>query len=135
MDRLVKTRTNISKPALTEQIHSARLSAVDRYRDFFVGAAGWAQLIRYELITSVCGGMPGALGFLLRKMLYPRLFMKTGCDVLWGRHIALRHPGRIRIGSGTAIDDYCMLDARGAGPQGVILEDHVLVSRNCVIQG
>jgi acetyltransferase-like isoleucine patch superfamily enzyme len=79
--------------------------------------------------------MPGALGFLLRKMLYPRMFMRTGRDVLWGRHIALRHPGRIRIGNGTAIDDYCMLDARGAGPRGVTLEDQVLVSRNCVIQG
>ena len=135
MDRPGKIRTNLSKPALNDQIHSERTSAVDRYRDFFVGAAGWAELVRYELITSVCAGMPGAVGFLLRKMLYPRLFMKAGRDVLWGRHIALRHPGRIRIGAGTAVDDYCMLDARGAGPEGVTLEDHVLVSRNCVIQG
>ncbi|MFP3386216.1 hypothetical protein, partial [Tritonibacter sp. SIMBA_163] len=34
-----------------------------------------------------------------------------------------------------AIDDYVLLDASGAGEEGITLENEVIISRNCVIQG
>lgn len=52
-----------------------------------------------------------------------------------GRNVALRHPGKIDLGDRAAIDDNCLLDAKGAGEAGVKIGNDVVVARDTLIQG
>lgn len=125
----------VDKEATLKRIHRDRSSALQRYQDFFVGSIGLGSLIDYELATVFLRPLPGAIGYLLRKWYYPRLFRRIGKDVNWGRNIALRHPGRIEVGDRTAIDDDCLLDASGVGDRGLHIGNDVLVARSTNIQG
>ena len=49
-------------------------SAFRRYLDLVVGTRSIWYLIKYEAITALLGGLPGALGLWLRKKFYPLLF-------------------------------------------------------------
>lgn len=126
-------------PALQKASPMAELgdggkSALAKYADFFVGRAGLSALVTYELYTVLGSLFPGALGYLARKTLYRRLMGRCGGGVQFGRNVALRHPGKMYIGSGTAIDDDCLLDARGSTPGGFIIGEGVLIARACLIQ-
>lgn len=46
----------------------------------------------------------------------------------------IRHPDKIRIGNRVFIDDYSFLDARGAGQEGVVIDDDVIIGRGSYIQ-
>jgi acetyltransferase-like isoleucine patch superfamily enzyme len=94
-----------------------------------------AALVKYEWITCLCGPLPGAVGLALRKWFYPCLLKHSGKGVIWGRNVVFRHPGKLSVGDLTAIDDGCLLDAKGAGSQGINIGREVIISRNCVIQG
>ena len=93
-----------------------------------------ADFIKYELIAFLVSRTPGAIGFLLRKLLYPTLFKKVGLNVLWGRNISLRHPNKIEIGDRVAVDDNCLLDARGAAGGGIEIANEVMIARDTIIQ-
>jgi acetyltransferase-like isoleucine patch superfamily enzyme len=105
-----------------------------QYADVAVGSSGPWRLLLYELITSIAGPMPGALGLFLRQKLYPLIFGRAGRGLIVGRSVAVRNPGAIRIGDGVMIDDLVMLDGHGAGPQGLEIGDQVVISRNCLIK-
>jgi acetyltransferase-like isoleucine patch superfamily enzyme len=130
-----KTRKLVSKTPLTEQLSQTESSVLKRYQNKVLGNDRFFPLLEYELITSLFGNLSGGLGYLLRKRFYPHLFQSVGNGVILGKGIILRHPGRITLGNRVAIDDYGLLDASGAGEEGVYLADDVIVSRNCVIQG
>lgn len=102
----------IKKQRLISDI-SARGSALEKYSGFFVGKPGLGALLHYELVTFVAAGARGALGYALRKALFPGLFGSAARGANFGRNIALRCPSRIELGDRVAIDDNCMLDARG----------------------
>lgn len=130
-----KQKRTISKEPMTQTLYGGDSSDLKRYQDFFIGAPGLSELLKFELITMLMGPFPGGLGLFLRKQFYPRLFKRVGSNTLWGRNITLRHAGKIEIGDRVAIDDNCLLDAKGAGNEGVVLGDDVIISRDCVIQG
>ena len=139
-EQTVKVKTpiekrTIQKEAVVKRLSDETVSAAGKYQAFFVGRPGVGALLLFEAITGVCGPMPGALGYLLRKWGYPRLCKQVGSGVLWGRHVSLRHPGKIRIGSRVAIDDNCLLDAKGAGDEGIRIGNDVLIARDSLIQG
>ena len=125
----------IYKEATLQRIHQDRSSALQKYQGFFIGSTSLGNLIKYELATMFLVPLPGAIGYLLRKWFYPRIFRRIGKDVNWGRNIALRHPGRIEIGDRAAIDDGCLLDASGVGDKGLHIGNDVLVARSTNIQG
>jgi acetyltransferase-like isoleucine patch superfamily enzyme len=98
--------------------------------------------------------VPGALGLVLRGWLYPCLLGACGRNVSFGAGVVLRHPGKIRIGDDVALDDGCVLDAKGSDNRGIeigsrvflgrhtllackegdiVLEDGVNISYNCVV--
>ncbi|HWP49864.1 MAG TPA: DapH/DapD/GlmU-related protein [Candidatus Limnocylindrales bacterium] len=110
-----------------------RKSAIQKYRNTVVGKEDVFSLIRYELITSLLGGLPGAVGFLLRQIFYRSLFAQVGHGVVFGRYLTLRHPHKIKIGHNVIIDDYCLLDAKGCKEGDFILGNNVLISRNCIL--
>ncbi len=124
----------IKKAPGMDGLGAGRKSPLAKYTDFFVGQTGFAALLKYELITILCGNLGGAAGYLMRKVMFRRLLKQAGGGVQFGRCVSLRHPGKISIGDGTAIDDFCLLDARGARPDGFKIGSQVLIARDCLIQ-
>lgn len=110
-------------------------SPLARYQDLFVGSRSLWALVKYEIVVGICGDMPGALGFALRKLLYPAVLGAVGRNVNIGKRVSLRHPGRIRLGSGVIVADDVVLDAYvPEGREGGIeLEDEVLVGRGSML--
>ena len=111
-------------------------SALAKYRSFFVGQPGISRLLRYEVTVMLASGMPGALGYALRKKLFPKLFAQPGRGMNFGRNIALRCPGRMQLGDNVAIDDNCMLDARGsahASGGDFLIGDRTLIARDTIL--
>ncbi|MFZ1027771.1 MAG: DapH/DapD/GlmU-related protein [Limnoraphis robusta] len=125
----------IAKVPLSQQLNQTQSSALKRYQEKAVGTTKLIPFLSYELTTLLFGNLPGALGYITRKMFYPRLFKQVGKSVIFGKGIVIRHPGKISLGNGVAIDDYALLDASGAGEAGINIGDSVIISRNCVIQG
>jgi serine acetyltransferase len=99
----------LGKASPMENLGDGRKSALKKYSDFFVGTRGMGALLAYELYTVIGSSLPGALGYLARSVLYRRLLGRCGGGVQFGRNLALRHPGKMYIGRGTAIDDDCLL--------------------------
>jgi acetyltransferase-like isoleucine patch superfamily enzyme len=110
-----------------------RRSRVERYRDLVVGEPGWWALIRYELVTLLASWVPGALGLVLRARLYPCLLGACGRNVTFGTNVVLRHPRKITIGDDVAIDDGCVLDAKGTANQGIRIGSRVFLGRNTLL--
>ena len=127
--------TEINKDKIIrERLKQARSNPMKTYMELTVGDASRTGFIKYEIITSLFGGIPGGLGFFLRKTFYPNLFGKVGKGLIIGRNVVIRHPGKMTIGDNVTIDDNCLVDARGAGAEGLVLEDGVIINRNCMIQ-
>lgn len=131
---MVKSKENIKKVALEEQLHGGG-SAFSRYRVKAVGELSWGGFVLYEVFALLLADLGGALGYVLRKIVGRRLFRTAGRGLILGRGLVLRHPGKISIGHRVAIDDHCFIDGSGSGDIGVVLGDGVILSRNCIVLG
>jgi len=107
--------------------------AAARYRELVLGRPGLGALIGYEAVLLASAWVPGALGLVLRKLLYPRLMGAVGQDVAIGQNVTVRHPHKISIGSHVAIDDNCLLDAKGSSNRGIAIGNRVFVGRNSIL--
>jgi acetyltransferase-like isoleucine patch superfamily enzyme len=119
---------------IRDKIAKSQTSPLKVYRELTVGQTGFLKFLYYEIVTFCFGPMPGGLGFFLRKKFYPRLFKKVGRGFILGRNVVVRHPQNIVIGDFVTIDDNCLIDGRGAGENGLVFEDQVIINRNCMIQ-
>lgn len=127
------SRSDPPKDRVVEAL-SGQGSALEKYRTFFVGRPGLGPLLRYELAMMVAAGTRGALGFALRKALFPKLFSACGSGVNFGRNLSLRCPGWITLGDHVTIDDGCALDARGTqGTGDFTIGARTLVARDTVM--
>lgn len=117
-----------------DKLAEAQTSPFRTYMDLTVGNEGITHFAFYEFITSLFGPLPGGLGFLLRKKFYRRLFRSCGRGLILGRNVVIRHGKRIELRDGVTIDDNSLIDGRGAGVGGVVLEEGVIINRNCMIQ-
>lgn len=117
-----------------DQSDEQKQSMLDQYKHFFVGLDSWGSLLKYELITSLFGILPGGAGLLLRSKTYRYLFASSGRGVQWGSNISLRHAYKMHIGAGTAIDNDSMLCARGCDDGGFRIGEGVIISRCTYIQ-
>ncbi len=124
----------ISKDSIVNSLSETDTSALKKYQNFFVGSSSIGSLVKYEFMIAVLGPMPGALGLLLRKQFFPSLCKKVGTGVVWGRNISFRHPGKLELGDRVAIDDNCLLDAKGGDIQGIKIGNNVLIARSSIIQ-
>jgi acetyltransferase-like isoleucine patch superfamily enzyme len=125
----------LNKPLLAKELHKPEVSPINRYRAKVLGDDPLLPFLRYELAILLFGNLSGGIGYLLRKWFYQPLFKSAGNGTILGKGIVLRHPGRVSVGHRVAIDDYTMLDASGAGEEGIVMGDDIIISRNCVIQG
>jgi acetyltransferase-like isoleucine patch superfamily enzyme len=110
-----------------------RRSKAQRYMDLVVGERGWWPLLRHELVVLLASWVPGALGLWLRSRLYPLVLGACGRNVAFGVNVALRHPGKIRIGDDVAIDDGCVLDAKGTANEGIRIGRRVFLGRHSIV--
>ena len=122
-----------SQTKFQASVTDTRRSPLQKYQDTVIGKPGIGALLKYEAIMLLCNWLPGALGFLLRKMLYPRLLGSVGRGVVFGQRVVLRHPHKIRIGDHVMIDDDCVLDAKGCTGQDLSIGANVILSRGCVL--
>jgi acetyltransferase-like isoleucine patch superfamily enzyme/acyl carrier protein len=118
---------------IRQRLHGGQQGVIRRYASLVLAHPTALGLIRYELVN-LFSGFPGALGLVLRKVLFRSLLGSVGRGVIFGRNITLRHADNLHVGDRVVLDDYCLLDARGAGERGIRLGEGVLVHRNASIQ-
>ncbi len=133
-DDQVKNAPDQKPAGFRENQREQHQSAVAKYKSFFIGRNDWLSLIKYELATTLFSIFPGALGFFLRSKLYRGLFAQMGQGVQWGSNITLRHPYKMTIGDHAAIDNDCMLCARGSDAGQFRIGEDTIVSRGSFIQ-
>ncbi|MEL6961723.1 MAG: DapH/DapD/GlmU-related protein [Pseudomonadota bacterium] len=119
---------------IRHRLHSGSGSSWQRYASLVLAHPTLFGMIRYELLTTLFGSLPGALGIVLRKVLYPYLFPKIGRGVVFGARVTIRHPERIVLGDGVVVDDDAFLDGRGAGDEGLVIGDRAIVNRSAYVQ-
>jgi acetyltransferase-like isoleucine patch superfamily enzyme len=125
--------TDAGTTLLQGALNDPGTSALKKYQDINVGRRSWWSLIGYELYTMLLAPMPGAAGYVLRRIALKRMLGRMGRGVIVGRNVTIRHPGKIHLADGVAVDDYAVLDAKGNGNKGIFLDDNVLVGRSTVL--
>lgn len=123
----------MAKESLHSQISDTNKSQYQKYQELVVGETGFWSLLRFELVMLFCSGMPGALGFFLRKLFYPSVLKHVGRGVVFGRNISIRHGKKISIDDGVVLDDNVLLDAKGVNNQGIQIGENTIISRNTVL--
>jgi acetyltransferase-like isoleucine patch superfamily enzyme len=120
-------------PRAQDQLFSGSQSAREKYSALVIGQSGWGPLLKYELVQQLSQHLPGALGFALRKALFPSLLGACGRNVIFGQNVVLRHPHKIRIGDNVVIDDNCLIDAKGDANRGIAIGSGVFIGRNSIL--
>lgn len=105
-------------------------SALEKYKQVIVGKTSFSSFLYFEFCCWL-SGIPGAVGLVLRKQFWPKLFGFCGKGVLFSSHVILRQPHRIHIGDNVIISERCILDARTDNIDRVIsLGDNVILSND-----
>ena len=124
-----------------EEAHFARHLLLDehqprwrRYAALVTGKSSLGALLAYEVKTGFLGGIPGATGLFVRGKLYPSLFKRAGPGLNIGRSVVIRHADKIALGANVTLDDYCVLDGRGAGEEGLLIGDNAIIGRAAIVQ-
>lgn len=131
---MTDTRDTVPKDRVVANL-SGGGSALKKYQTFFVGSPSFAAFLYYEFVMFFASGTRGALGFALRKSLFPKLFGRTGRGANFGRDISLRCPPNMTIGENVTIDDGCAMDARGVerADGDFVIGDRTLIARDTVM--
>jgi acetyltransferase-like isoleucine patch superfamily enzyme/membrane-bound metal-dependent hydrolase YbcI (DUF457 family) len=103
------------------------------YKRVQYGPVGLGYILWAEFLAMFVGPIPGALGLLLRKWLYPSLFKSCGSGVVFGRNLVLRHARKISLGDNVTIDDDVVLDAKGDGNRGIDIGNGVYIGRRTIV--
>lgn len=111
----------------------SRKSATKKYREMFLGETSFFYFLKYETIITLFSMIPGALGFSLRKIFFPKLFKKIGKNVVFGRNMTIRHPLKIEIGDNVVFDDNSVIDAKGKDNLGLKIGDNVVIGRGSTL--
>jgi acetyltransferase-like isoleucine patch superfamily enzyme len=120
-------------PRAQDQLFDRRQSARAKYAALVVGRPGLGALVKHEAVTLASQWVPGALGFALRKLMYPALLGSCGRNVIFGQNVVLRHPNKIRIGDNVVVDDHCLIDAKGDTNRGITIGNGVFIGRNTIL--
>ncbi|MGL5082086.1 MAG: DapH/DapD/GlmU-related protein [Microcoleaceae cyanobacterium] len=115
------------------QISDESQPALKRYQSLVVGSDSLTFTLQYELLLGLLGGLPGALGLVLRQKFYKPLFKSLGRKALFGSRVMFRHPKKIALGDTVVITDGCVLDARGENNTGIVVGNSVIFSQNAMI--
>jgi len=126
-------KNDSSKDSLHNQITDSNKSVIQRYQELALGTQSWWYLVKFELIMLFCSWVPGALGLVLRKFLYPRILGSVGRNVVFGRGVSIVHGSKVALGDNVIVGDYVVLDAKGNTNSGISIGSDTILSRNTVI--
>lgn len=116
-----------------DQLFAPGKSSRQKYVELVVGRPGLGALLKYEAIVTIAQPLPGAIGLVMRRRLYPALLGSCGRNVVFGQNVVLRHPHKIHIGDNVVIDDNCLVDAKGSANRGITIGNGVFVGRNTIL--
>jgi acetyltransferase-like isoleucine patch superfamily enzyme len=116
-----------------QEAMEAAASPLRKYQDLVVGRRGLGRLLLYEAVILLSAWVPGALGLVLRRLLYPLLLGSVGKGVVFGQGVVLRHPHKIRLGDGVTVDDLVVLDAKGTTNRGIDVGRGVFLGRGTIL--
>ncbi len=120
-------------PRKTHEAVTADGSGLRKYQDVMVGSKRLLTTLYYEFCVWLAP-VPGALGLVLRKFFWRRLFEHCGEGVVFGVNMILRHPGRISLGNRVVLSDGVVLDARNDRLNKVIaIGDDVMLANNVMV--
>lgn len=109
-------------------------SSLNRYRQVIIGTDSLAALLYYEF-CQLFAFFPGAVGMVLRKLFWPKMFKSCGKGSVFGFGVVVRQPGKIVVGESVVISEYCILDGRSGGESpsihlgsGTMLSNNVMLS-------
>lgn len=100
-----------------------------RYQDIVVGSHSLSFTIKYELVSSLFGNAPGALGLWLRQKFYRSLLKHMGRGVVIGGGTIFHYPQNISLGRAVALSYGCLIDARGGDGAEITIDDNVIIGR------
>ncbi|MFU8773828.1 MAG: DapH/DapD/GlmU-related protein [Anaerolineales bacterium] len=120
-----------TRETLVEALSNEKFSFVQKYQELYVGSNSFMELLKYEVLTFFFSPVPGAIGYLLRKLFYPSLFEKMGKGTVISPYVMFRCPKRISLGHNVFIESNAVLDAKGKGSY-INLGDTVLIGRNTI---
>jgi acetyltransferase-like isoleucine patch superfamily enzyme len=121
------------RPLGIQEAMGAGASPLHKYQDLVVGRRGLGPLLLYETVILLSAWVPGALGLVLRKLLYRLLLGSVGKGVVFGQGVVLRHPHKIRLGDGVTVDDLVVLDAKGTSNRGIDVGRGVFLGRGTIL--
>mgnify|MGYP002795024165 CR=1 FL=1 len=108
-------------------------SALSCYQNVVVGSHSIPYLLFFEWCQFL-SIVPGAAGFFLRKIFWPRLFASCGRGTNFGSNIIVRHPGRIHLGNNVVLSEGCILDGRSEdNAKAIVLDDDVILSNDVML--
>lgn len=120
-----------TRETLLDNLSEEAKSPLQQYRELYVGDDRWLSLLKYEIATVFLSPIPGALGFLMRKLYYGSLLANLGKGTAIGPNVTLRCPGRISLGRSVFLDGSVVLDAKGSRSS-IQIGDSVLVGKNTI---
>jgi acetyltransferase-like isoleucine patch superfamily enzyme len=116
--------------AIQEAVAGSPLRA---YQDLVIGSRSLARLLLDEAVMLASAWVPGALGLLLRKLLYPLLLGACGRGCVFGQGVVLRHPHKLRLGDRVTLDDLVVLDAKGTTNRGIEIGHGAFLGRGTIL--
>lgn len=125
--------TKVAGNGIQEALKAGSSNPLRSYSEVVVGHPGILALVKYEMITGICAGIPGALGLLMRRKLYKFLFNTCGRGMIIGQNVNIRCPNRIRVGDNVVIGNNCTLDAKGTRGTGIEIENGVFIGESSII--
>lgn len=120
-------------PRVQDELSRPGVSAREKYAALIIGRPGWDALIKHEFVVLLSQSVPGALGLVLRKTLYPLLLGSCGRNVVFGQNVVIRHPHKIHIADNVVIDDNCLVDAKGESNTGIRIARGAFIGRNTIL--
>jgi len=107
-----------------------KLSPLRKYQLVTIGSPSLGALVRHEALLFFVNDLPGIPGLYLRGKLYRFLFGRLGRNVVLGRGLSLRQPGRVYVEAGAVIDDHCAFKVLGGEESGIWIGKKAFVGRS-----
>ena len=119
---------------IRHQMYGEKQSNWRQYAQMVLGPdASRMELLDYEFRNFFFKSIDGALGLVLRRRAFKKLFKSIGRNVIIGRNVTIRNGKNITLGDNVVIDEGSIIDGRGAESAGVIIGDNTIIGRNVLI--
>lgn len=113
-----------------------KLSSGNLFKQYLlrtIGRESFIDLVKYEILTSLFGPLPGAIGLKLRNASYKFLLPNLGKGVILLPHVTLRGIRRINLEDYVLIDEYVILDVIDENSSGITIGESTFIERFSIV--